>query len=1175
MKAAYLLLSLLFVSFPALAADAQVARSASPSAAYGRLPLAFEPNHGQADAQVRFLARSSAYTLFLASDEAVLSLKNSTAERVDGLRMKLLRANSSAAIVGVDLLPGKTNYFLGSDPAKWRTGIPTYARVKCAGIYPGIDLVYYGHQGRLEYDFVVAPKADPTRIRMTFAGATLVIDNQGDLVLQIGGREVRFQKPVVYQNESDSRRRSVDGQYALTANQEVTFELGEYDKSRALIIDPTLVYSTYLGGSDNDGPFSIAVDPSGNAYITGGTESGDFPTTTGVVQKSFGGEKPSCNGVPQFVCGDAFVAKIDPTGTSLVYATYLGGDNRDSGSGIFVDATGIVYVAGETQSSNFPATAGVVQPRLAGTRNAFIAKLDATGSNLLYSTYLGGSSKDGAFAIAVDASGAAYITGATKSPNFPFTTGAFQTTCNSCSLPTPLPDAFVTKLKPDASGLIYSTFLGGTSQDAGLSLALDGSGNAYVTGSTVSTDFPTQNPLQPDFAGGGTNCPLQNDQIDAHIFICGDAFVAKVNPTGTGLVYSTYLGGSNDDSGFGIAVDSVGNAYVAGGTASTDFPTTAGVLQPTFGGGNSNCSNTGVACGDAFVAKINAAGSSLVYSTYLGGVNDDFGGRIAVDAVNDLHVTGITMSTNFPRTADASQSSFGGGSSSCTIGEVCGDGFLATLNIDASAAVFSTYLGGSGDDGGLAVASDGSGNDYVTGITVSPNFPTTAGAYDISCGTDGACNGGLSDVFVSKFAVPVPGVSLSPTSLNFLAQPIGLVSASKAVTLTNTGNGTLSVPLIAASGDYSQTNTCPATLIPGDNCSINVTFTPTVAGGISGEITVNDSAPSAHQMVNLSGTGVAAIGIAPGSLSFGTVSVGSTSAPKMVTLTNNQSGAALTLSFLASGNYSAVGSGTKPCGTSLAAKASCTMSVTFSPTTNDSINGAVTIKYNAAFSPQEVYLSGTGTGGAVAPLTLSPSSVTFASRAIGTRSPAQVVTVTNSSDSTLSITGAAASGDYTVAASGTSPCGGALTAGASCTVSVTFLPTSLGTIRGALVFNDTAAVGQQVLDVSGTGLLPVTFSPGSLTFAAQAVGTISTPQTVTLANHQNTALNITSIAASGNYAAVPGGPTPCGGSVAGKSTCTFIVTFNPTSTGTIQGAVTVTHNAGGNPQVVGLSGTGQ
>jgi hypothetical protein len=494
---------------------------------YGKLPLAFEANRGQTDAQVKFLSRTKAYTLFLTADEAILTLpsrqpknasaKNSTAPA--SLRMKLRHANPAAKIAGADELPGTSNYFIGNDPTKWHTSVPTYAKVKYEQIYSGIDLVYYRNQRQLEYDFIVSPGADPKRIACDITGASRIRQNaQGDLVLkmQAGSKgkseeEIRWHKPVVYQ-EKDAARRKIAAHYVITNKNRVGFELAKYDSSKPLYIDP-LIYSTYLGGSGYG--MGIAVDSSGNGYLTGVTPSTGSP--------------------------HAFVTKVNPTGSAVVYSAYLGGSLSEDGYGIAVDDVGNAYVTGFTDSNDFPVTPGAFQKVCGGGcayGNAFVTEFNAAGSALVYSTYLGGSGGDQGSGIAVDNSGNAYVTGTTDSNDFPVTAGALQTTYGGDG------DAFLTEVKSTGSALVYSTFVGGSSNDVGTGVALDSSGNAYVTGWTASTDFPTMNPLQPLLDGSF------------------DVFMTKLNTTGSALIYSTFLG--NAASGSAVAADGVGNAYVVG-----------------------------------------------------------------------------------------------------------------------------------------------------------------------------------------------------------------------------------------------------------------------------------------------------------------------------------------------------------------------------------------------------------------------------------------------------------------------------------------------------------------------------------------------------------------------------------------------------------------------------------
>jgi hypothetical protein len=609
---------------------------------YGRLPLSFEANRGQTDPQVKFVARGQGYTLFLTRRaETVLVLRKPAPQRdllkpaalvsvpatlnpdAAGppaiVRMKLVGANAKPRAEALDELPGKANYFIGNDPKKWRTNVPLYAKVRYRDVYPGVDLMYYGNQRQLEHDFIVAPGADPRSITLNLAGAEkLSLDPQGALVLVVKDGELRLDKPHIYQ-DVDGARREISGGYVLKNAHRVGFQVAAYDASRPLVIDPTLFYSTYLGGSSNEHGLGIAVDAAGNACVTGYTLSTNFPTTSGAIQSANQGGY------------DAFVTKLNPAGSApLVYSTYLGGGSDEQGLGIAVDAAGNAYVTGYTQSTNFPTTSGAFQTANQGLVDAFVTKLNPTGTApLVYSTYLGGNDQEQGDGIAVDATGNAYVTGYTQSTNFPTTPGAFQT-ANQGGY-----DAFVTKLNPTGSApLVYSTYLGGSDLDQGRGIAVDAAGNAYVAGYTQSTNFPTTSgAFQPAPAGGLT-----------------DAFVTKLNPTGSApLVYSTYLGGSSGDAGFGIAVDSIGNAYVTGFTHSTNFPTTAGAIQSANQGGY-----------DAFVTALNPLGTApLIYSTYLGGSSDEIGHGIAVDAGN-AYVTGDTESTNFPTTPGAFQTANGG-----------------------------------------------------------------------------------------------------------------------------------------------------------------------------------------------------------------------------------------------------------------------------------------------------------------------------------------------------------------------------------------------------------------------------------------------------------------------------------------------------------------------------------
>ncbi|MBI1762909.1 MAG: SBBP repeat-containing protein [Acidobacteria bacterium] len=705
-------------------------------------------------AEVKFSARGVGYNLYLTATEAVLAfIKPGAGQREKkvraastqaravasaAVRMQFVGANPAASVVGLEELPGKSNYFTGSNPGQWRTDVAHYAKVQCRAVYPGIDLVYYGNERQLEYDWVVAPGADPNRIQLAFAGAKQVrIDARGDLVIKTAMGEVRQHTPVIYQN-SDGARQPVAGRFVLRGKRVAGFEVAAYDHSKSLVIDPTLVYSSYLGGTGTDSISKVVTDAAGNVYLAGYTAAADFPTANALRATKSAGD-------------DVFVAKLNPAGTALIYSTYLGGSGDDYPDGITIDGAGNVYVAGETESTNFPVTTGVFQTTLGGVTDVFVTKLNANGAALVYSSYLGGGLGDVAGSVALDTAGNAYIAGYTRSTNFP-TKNPVQASLKgaTCSDAPFCYDAFVTKLNAVGTALIYSTYLGGSRNNAAYAIAVDGAGNAYVTGYTSSSDFAVKNPLQPTFGGA----------VDAVVF--------KLNADGTALVYSTYFGGKGEDAGYAIRADEAGNAYVVGYTTSTDFPT-KNPLQPALGNSSSFT--------DAFVTKINPAGSALVYSTYLGGSSDDLAYGVAVDGGGNAYVTGETSSTNFPR-ANATQSTYGGAT----------DAFVTKLNQAGSGLVYSTYLGGSGKDLGIDLAIDAAGNAYVAGETTSTNFPTKNPLQAArKSGTDGFFTKFSADdratSLASISAASFSGAAAATESIN-AAFGAGLAATTQAATTT-------------------------------------------------------------------------------------------------------------------------------------------------------------------------------------------------------------------------------------------------------------------------------------------------------------------------------------------------------------------------------------------------------
>lgn len=714
----------------AVSASIASAKTATPADrsrfldAYAKLPLRFEANQGQSGAPVRFLSRGDGYTLFLTPTGAVLSLAepggNSKASRhaethtrTSMVGMEWLGSRPDAAVAGVGELPGKSNYFIGNDPKQWHVGVPAFGRVSYKDIYPGVDLVFYGNQRHLEYDFVIAPGADPNAIKLKISGSRgLRVDKNGNLFVRVGSHDLRLSAPDVYQEEAGNRH-AVEGKWVRSNRHEVWFALGAYDRSRTLVIDPTLslVYSTYLGGSANDNATAVALDSAGDAFITGATGSTDFPTTANAYQTTCGG----CTGTSGH--NNAFITELNPTGTALVYSTFLGGSNGDGANGIAIDSSGNAYVVGTTYSSNFP-NSKAFQPTYAGSGDAFVTGINSTGSALIFSSFLGGSGTDEGHAIALDSQANVYVVGSTDSTNLQgVLTGAYQPANGGGT------DAFVAEISQPTgdsnAALVYATYLGGSGDDEANGIAVDGSGDAYVSGKTISNNFPLQGAYQATCGGCANGF--------------SSAFVTKFAPLGGTLSYSTFLGGSAYPTGAtagdlakGIAIDASGAAYVTGQATSTNFPT-KNAFQPA-------CANS-CSGGDAFLTKVKPSGAALAYSTYLGGSATDQANAVAVDAVGNAFVTGQTASTDFP--IENSNYSFQTACASCSTGST--DIFVAEFDVAGNALVYSSYLGGAiptcsttnntACQAGSGIAVGSLDQAVIAGWTQSSSLPTTSGAY--------------------------------------------------------------------------------------------------------------------------------------------------------------------------------------------------------------------------------------------------------------------------------------------------------------------------------------------------------------------------------------------------------------------------------------------------------------
>ena len=743
--------------FPLMAAKQPPAAKLA-AGAFAKLPLTFEANHGQFDAPVRFLSRTPRYTMFLTPNETVLQLNG--AQR-DVIRWHLSGANADPGIRGEQPLETRTNYFRGNDRKNWRTDVDNFGQVRYERVYPGVDLIFRGNQQQVEYDFTIAPNANAKQIRFAFDGVDSMTTNKdGSLLLRTPHGTLTQSRPLVYQ-DIDGHRRIVDARYRVSGKS-VGFALGDYDHSKPLIIDPVLSWSTYLGGSIEDFSYSVALDSSGNAYVTGVAASTDFPTVNPI------------QGTKAYDW-DVMVAKINSAGTAIVYSTYLGGNGfNEYGLGIAVDSSGNAYVTGGTNSTDFPGvTGGSIQSTYGGSgpyRDAFAVKINAAGSAILWSTYLGGSGDELGYGITTDSSGNVYIDGYTDSSSLPWVSGsALQSAYGGNG------DGFVIKINSSGAN-VWATYLGTSGGDGLGSVRVDGSGNVWVGGSTDSSSWPgvTGSSAQSTYAGNG------------------DAIITEINAAGTAILYSTYLGGSDYDDLQGLALDSSGNVYASGTTLSTSFPgVTGSSIQPSNAGSY-----------DIYVTKLNSTLTSITWSTFLGGSGFDEDQDIGVDSSGNVYIAGMTNSTDFP-VSNAIQSTFGGGS---------GDAVAVKINAAGTAISYATYLGGSDEDQCFGGAVDGSGNFYLTGFTLSTDFVGTSGS------AIQPTNGGYYDAWVAKI-----GASASP-SVTSLSPTSGVPGTQ--VTLTGTGFGA-----VQGTGSVWLGNKLAASIVSWSNTQVVATVDSNVASG--------------------------------------------------------------------------------------------------------------------------------------------------------------------------------------------------------------------------------------------------------------------------------------------------------------------------------------------------------
>jgi hypothetical protein len=977
---------------------------------FARVPLSFEPNVGQAPESIRFLSRAASYDVFLLQAEALLEFPSSQKSSAShSIRIKFASANNHADIEARELLTGHVNYFLGTDETKWKTNIPTYGQVRYRNLYPGIDLAFYGAARKLEYDFIIAPGADPNALRLSVEGAdSISIGKNGDLLLQIGANEVRFRLPFVYQ-EIGGKKKQMEGTYFLEHAADrslIGFKVGPYDRTQALIIDPVLDYSTYLGGTGQDWASSIAVNNAGEAYVTGSTESFDFPTTARSV---FPTHAP-CN--PGTYCSDVFIAKFNAKGNALVYSTYLGGSNDEYGSAIAVDASGSAYVTGTTNSTDFPTTGGAVQRSCGGTcyyNDGFVTKIDPTGSALAYSTYIGGSDEDDGTGIDI-LNGNAYVSGFSASTDFPTTAGAYQRQMQGQA------SSFVIQLNSNGTALNYATFIGEVDlYIAGPGIAVDSSGNSYLAGVTLSSNFPvTQGAFHTPFVSG----------------LVSNSYITKLNPSGSNLIYSAVLGGVG--AGHKIAIDAKGNAYVSG-SAGPFYPLSPGALH-------SSCSN------GTLVAALSPDGSNLESSALVCSESLDYT-TVTRDIAGNILVFGDTTSSSMPTTVGAFQTSIANG---CCFA----DTFLARLTPDFSALSYSSYFGGSGPEMADGAVSDSAGNMYLTGSTSSTDLPLR-NAFQ-------STNAGNGDAFVAKVTLPKTSLSVYPAILNFDSYGKAISSAPLSVTLANVSKSAISISDIGISGDFTQTNDCGKQLPAGHQCAVKVIFKPTKIGIRKGSLVMQDSA--GKQSVPLDGTGVNGP-VVKFSSNYQIVNEpsGITSPPLTVKVFNfgNKN---LTISEIdmQGGAWNVYGN--TNCFAPVKPNGHCNVQVDYTPSSYCWQGG----DYSGL---QFIDNAGNGSQGFGLDGACGPSGVAFLSYGtrfdpvpVGQKSAIQSVAVVNGFSSGLSIASIVASENF----SQTNNCPKTLNPGAYCYVRVISVPTQAEILQGTVTITDTSN-NVYTLPLLGTG----------------------------------------------------------------------------------------------------------
>ncbi|MGA8037869.1 MAG: SBBP repeat-containing protein [Candidatus Acidiferrales bacterium] len=922
---------------------------AAIAAEYGKLPLMFEANHGQASDQVRYLSHSAGQLLLLEKDGAVLSLtaghlaagrsgpagakQNVSAH--DDLKIRFVGASPSTETVPLDEQPGKSNYLLGNDPAKWRTNVENYSRVRYNALYPGVDLIFYGNPSRLEHDFIVEPGADYRRIALELSGSRKIrLAPDGSVTVTLANGVVQFSAPKIYQMR-DGKKVEVKGGYTLTKDL-LAFNVGAHDATLPLVIDPVLSYSTYLAGNSSDISYGIALDAAGNAYVTGLTSSTNFP--------SLNPYQSACDG-----CAnngpDVFITKLNPTGTAPVYSTYLGGSGYDAASGIAVDASGNAIVGGGTNSTDFPLH-NPIQTTPSGGFQGFVTSLSKDGTSLNFSTYLGGTDGGGVSSVATDSDANVYAEGQLDSAGFPV-----KPATNVIGAPPAPPsnDIFVAKFTV-AGALVFGTVIGpdpklppgasgsGLIAEVGSGLAVDANQDVYISGAAGPGLLVTPGAFQTTYTGP----PITR---------CYDCmgFVAELKPDGSAFVFASYLGGSAGDQVTGLALDANRNIYMTGNTNSSDFPVTPGAFQTTFPEGA-----TPSPCCATFVTKMNPEGSALVYSSFLGGPNSyasTYSSGIAVDAAGEAVVTGYTTSLTFPLW-NPLQAPVPGKDGSAVPAT-----YVTKFNVGGTAILFSTLFSGSTGTSPAAIAVNAATpNDiYITGTTNDKNLPTTPGAFQTSIPP----NSGTQHGFVTKFDLGALAAAAcaSQPSMSFVSN-INVSSAPEPLVLTSCGTSPLTISDVSVTGPFTQTNNCQTAVPPGMTCTVNVVFRTSTPGTRDGTLKISDNAPIQPLLISLTSLAEApVVQFSDDPYPVPDTLVGQ-SGPAEQLLVFNQGNSVLSISTVTEEgpDFSAV----KQNCLSVQPGTSCVINVIFHPTAAGLRTGTLTVNDNAADTPQTVTLEGNG-----------------------------------------------------------------------------------------------------------------------------------------------------------------------------------------------------------------------